>query len=64
MNPVELYDDKCFKILWNEADRVIGIDWKETTARSSTQTTPYVSSPFDRSRPGSRFNTATYFKFR
>jgi hypothetical protein len=32
MNPVELYDDKFFKILWNEADRVIGIDWKETTA--------------------------------
>jgi hypothetical protein len=33
----ELYDGKFLKILWDNPSRIIGINWKESTAEMSEE---------------------------
>jgi len=37
MTLTELYDGQYLRILWDEESRIIGIEWKETTASMSSE---------------------------
>jgi hypothetical protein len=37
MKPQQLHDGQYLRILWDEKLRIIGIDWKETTAAMTTE---------------------------
>ncbi len=37
MNSTELHEDNFLRILWDDSSRIIGIDWKESTARMSDE---------------------------
>ncbi len=44
MSAIQRHDAKFLTILWDEKTRVIGIDWKETTAnRFPTRRQPLAS---------------------
>ncbi len=37
MKPQQLHESRYLRILWNEKLRIIGIDWKESTAAMSSE---------------------------
>ena len=37
MAPTQLHEDEFLRILWDEQSRVIGIDWKESTAKMTDE---------------------------
>jgi hypothetical protein len=37
IQPVQLFEDRFFRILWNEEAQIIGIEWKESTSAMTSE---------------------------
>ena len=37
MAPTQLHEDEFLRILWDDSTRIIGIDWKESTAKMTDE---------------------------